>query len=139
MSFNLVRSTFKTRLNTLGYQEWVDGFNFENIPSTILDGAFHIEVNPGTGGPTNQTVQPGEMPVTVRVFRRGFKNVSDAIDECVLDLENIVCDLIAPSVRLGSGIKNIVFDGYSLNPLAESNDNAVMLEINFTNFVMLQI
>lgn len=139
MSISNVRGFYKTRLEGLGFEQWDDGFNFENIPSTILDGAFHIEVNPSSGGPTNQTIQNVTMPVTVRVFRKGFRNVSEGIDSAILDVENIICDIIAPAVRLSSDIKNVVLDGFSVNPLDDSNDNAIMIELNFTNLIIFDI
>lgn len=139
MSISNVRPFYKNRLEILGFTHWADGFNFENIPSTILDNAFHIEVNPSDAGVINQHAQFIDMPVTVRVFRKGFVDVSAGIDSALLDVENIICDILLPSIRLGSDIKNVVFDGFSVNPLADSNDNAIMLELNFTNNLALEI
>lgn len=139
MSVTLVRPFYKNRLEILGFTQWTDGFNFQNIPSTILDKAFHVELNPAIGGAITQHVQNLTMPATIRVFRKGFRNVSEGIDLAMQDVENIICDILAPSVRLGSGIKNVVLDGFSVNPLDDSNDNAIMVELEFSNFLILSV
>ena len=139
MSVTSVRPFYKNRLEILGFTQWSDGFNFENIPSTILDKAFHIQVNSTAGGVISPHVQNINMPVTIRVFRKGFRDVSAGIDSALADVESIICDILAPSVRLGSAIKNVVLDDFSVNPLADSNDNAIMLELNFTNLIVLEI
>jgi len=139
MSISNVRSFYRTQLETLGFDEWTDGFNFENIPSTILDKSFHIDVEPSTGGVINQHAQNVDMPVIIRVFRKGFRDPSNGIDLALLDVETIICAILAPSVRLSSDIKNVVLEGFSVNPLADSNDNAIMVEINFTNNLILEI
>ncbi len=139
MSISSVRSFYSDRLESLGFDEWADGFSFENIPSSIVDKSFHVTVESSTGGVINQHVQNIEMPVTVRVFRQGFRDPSNGIDEAILDVETIICDILSPSVRLSSDIKNVVFDGFSVEPLSGSNDNAIMLELNFTNKIILEI
>lgn len=139
MSITSVRPFYKNRLEILGFSQWDDGFNFQNIPSTILDKAFHIEVNPAVGGVINPHVQNLQMPVTIRVFRKGFRDINAGIDSALEDVENIICDILLPSVRLSSAIKNVVFDGFSVNPLDGSNDNAIMIEMNFSNKLVLQI
>jgi hypothetical protein len=138
MSVTLVLPLFRTRMDDLGYREWTDGFNVENIPSTIIDKSYHLEVNDGSGGVINQHVQNISMPITLRVFRNGFRDPASMRDEMLGDMEAIVCDILLPAVRLSSGIKNIVFDSFSLLPLDVSNDNSVILEMNFTNIIMLQ-
>ena len=57
----------------------------------------------------------------------------------IQDVEDILCDTLLPSIRLSSDIKNVVFEGFSVNPLDESNDNAIMIEMNFTNIIILEI
>ncbi len=138
MSVTLVVPLFRTRMDGLGYREHTDGFNIENIPSTIIDKSYHIEVITGTGGVINQHVQGVDMPITLRVFREGFRDPAAMRDEMLGDMQSIICDILTPAVRLTSGIKNIVFDSFSLLPLDDSNDNSIILEMNFTNIVILQ-
>jgi len=138
MSVTLVVPLFRTRMDGLDYSEWTDTFDIENIPSTILDKSYHVEVNDGSGGVINQHVQNVSMPVTLRVFRRGFRDPASMRDEMLGDMETIICDILLPAVRLSSGIKNIVFDSFSLLPLDDSNENSIILEMNFTAIVILQ-
>lgn len=139
MSITSVIPFYRNRMEMLGFKEWEDAFNTEDIPSTILDKSFHIEVNPTTAGVTNQLVLNVSMPVTIKVFRKGFRDTAIGRDTALLDVQNIICDILLPSVRLGSEIKNVIFDGFSVNALADSNDNVVMTELNFSNNLIQDI
>lgn len=138
MSLTSVVPLYRTQMDGLGYEEWTDAFNVENIPSTILDGAYHIEVGSGDGAVINQHVLNTNFPIVLRLFRRGFRDPASMRDEMLGELQTIVCDILAPSVRLSSGVKNIVFNGWVLSPLSDTNDNSIMLEMNFTNIVILE-
>jgi hypothetical protein len=125
-------------MDGLGYKEWDDLFNIDNIPSTIIDGAYHVEVGSGSGAVINQHVLNTEFPIVLRLFRKGFRDPAEMRDEMLGELQTIICDILLPAVRLSSGVKNIIFDGWDFLPLSESNDNSIILEMRFTNIVMLQ-
>ena len=137
MSTTAVLPLFRTRLNGLGYREWTEAFNIENNPSTILDKSYHLEINDSTSVVINQHVLTITMPLTVRIFRKGFRDNSAMRDEMLAEMESFVCDILLPNVRFGSAVKNIVFNGFSLLPLDESNDTSVVLEMSFSTQVML--
>jgi len=139
MSVTAVIPLFRTQMDGLGYNEWTDAFNIENIPSTIIDGSYHIEVGNGSGGVINQHVQNISMPIVLRLFRRGFRDSASMRDEMLGELETIICNILAPAIRLSVSVKNIEFDGFTLEPLDESNDNSAILEMNFTNKIILGI
>lgn len=138
MSFSLVRPYFRTNLRALGFTEWTDAFNFENIPSTRLEKAFHIENPSGSRrdvyDPTSQDI---ELDVTIRTFRKGFKDPAQAVDSAIADLEAILTRVLASDRRLGTGIKNVVYNNHTITPLADTNDNVAVLEINFICFIMI--
>ena len=138
MSLSNVRAYFKERLTGLGYREWEDGFNFENIPETILDRSFHVFVGSVVGGPINHTHQDTESEVIVRVFFRGYRTEALAIDESISGVEEIIADICKVANRTAT-LLNVIFDSADFNPLNAENDNGVFVELNFTARVILGI
>jgi hypothetical protein len=125
-------------MDGLGYHEHLDGFNSDNIPETVLDMAYHILVVSIDGGPINHTHQNTVSRVSVKVFIRGYRDVTEAIDSAILSLETIVKDVCKLSNRT-SDVFNVVFDSCDFNPLSNTNDNSVMLDITFSVQVILGI
>lgn len=138
MSLGAVRPYFKDRLGGLGFSEWTDGFNFENIPETILDKAFHVLVESIAGGPINHTHQDTVASVVLRVFFRGYRDVSGAIDESILGVETIVKDVCKVSNRT-SQVLNVVFDSADFEALNLSNDNSVLVTMRFSAEIVLGV
>ena len=138
MSTTLIPELFRTQMDGLGYEEWDDALNVENIPSTIIDGAYHVEIPSGEMTVINQHVLNEASTVNLRVFKKGFANTLTMRDEMLAERQTILCDILSPAVRLSSGIKNIVADSWSITPLSDSNDNSAILEINFTCITVLQ-
>jgi hypothetical protein len=142
MSLTAVRPFFRSVLNSQGYQEWVDAFNIENIPSTVLTkGAYHIESNEVTGVKLNQADQELEMRVRINMFFKGYRNPSEAVDSAINKIQTFLKELLKPTNRIGQyedGIKNVVFNDYGLESLNISNDNVVKASVNFTVFVIIE-
>lgn len=132
MSLTLIRPLFRSRLKALGYKEHVDGFNFDNIASTILDDSFHLSSGEITTAQANQITYDFDYPLTVRLFKRGFRKPGDALDTMDQVASTIYADVLQASVRLGDTIKDIEPNGYLVEPLAGSNDNGVILVMQFT-------
>jgi hypothetical protein len=134
MSFTAVRSYFRTRLDGLGedLSEWRDGFNFENIPDTVLDRAYHIESGPYTGNQQNQSIIDASAAVTVRVFLKGYLDPAEAIDNGIDLGQTIICDIVNPINANGSLVKNVDFSSMAIEPYDQSNDNDAILIIEFS-------
>lgn len=133
-----VRSYFRTHMDALNFREWKDGFNFENVPSTLLDKSYHIETPGGSRRDLyDMQSQDVEVDVVVRVFRKGYRNPADAIDAIMVNFDSITERVLASSRRLGANIKNIAYTGHTVAPLADSNDNSAVLEINFICFIVI--
>lgn len=136
--FTAIRPYFRSNLVALGYTEWKDAFNTENIPSTKLEKIFHIETPDGSRRDVyDQNSQDIEMGVTVRVMRKGFREPALAVDTAIADLDAILTRCLASSRRFGAEIKNITYQSHTIAALNETNDNAVLLEINFNCFIIL--
>ena len=108
MSLANVLPLFRTRLDGLGYSEWDDAFNVENIPSTILDKSYHLDIGLVTGGGIPHRAQNAEMPVTARIFLKGYRDMKTSKDNAVSESQTILCDILATSVRLDTNVKNII-------------------------------
>lgn len=133
-----VRPLFRTRLRALGLTEWTDAFATDNIPSTILNNSFHLDTSAGSRrGAYDQNHQECEQELTVRVFLKGYRYPADAVDDALEWLDDILEDVLDPAVRAGAAIKNIYANNWEINPLAESNDNAVVLEIRFSCLIIV--
>jgi hypothetical protein len=132
-----IRPFFRTRLLDLRYREWTDGFNFENIPSNILDKSFHISTPSGARrGAYDLQSQEIEQDVVIRVFLKGYRNPASAIDDALVRYDQILNTFLGPD-RLGCAIKNIYLQTMQILPLAPSNDNAVILEVSFTCLIII--
>ena len=134
MSLSAVRSYFRDRLNGLGESlaEWPDGFNFSNIPESIQDRSYHIESGLITGAGQNQTALDATSSIVIRVFLLGYRDPASTIDEAISLGETILCDIINPVNANSVAVKDVNFDSMQALPLDGSNDNTVILEINFT-------
>jgi len=138
MSFSAVRPYFRTQLRALGFTEWTDAFNTDNIPSTRIEKAFHIENPDGSRRDIyDQQSQDVELGVTIRTFRKGFRDPATAVDSALADLDAILARCLASERRLGTQIKNIVYNNHTITPLNDTNDNVAVLEINFICFIII--
>lgn len=126
-----VRIYIRNRMETLGYEEWRDGFNVENIPSTMLERSFHIESGDIAPTASNHQVHQFISPLIVRVYLKGYHDPVEAIDQAMETAEEILEDILLPSNRLGTEVKDVTPTNISVKPLNDQNDNAVILELGF--------
>lgn len=138
MSLSSVRPYVRSRLEGLGYTEWADGFNYDNIPETILDRSFHVFIESISGGSINQADQETVAAIILRVFFRGYRDASEAIDQSISGLETIVKDVCKASNRT-SVLTNVVFDGADFEPLTVNNDSSVLLTIRLGARVIIGV
>lgn len=133
------RDYFRKILNPLGLKEWREGFAINNIPSNIYDRAYHLETGIVSGGPANQCDQETNTNITVRVFLKGYRDTTEAIEKALGIGEIIVKKAINVANRTGSHpVKNVFYNQMITLPLdAVENDNAVILEMDFTVLVIL--
>lgn len=132
-----VRPYFRDSLETLGYVEHEDAFNVENIGSNILNGRFHLETGLVATGPAPHLTHEFLYPITVRIFRKGFRNVWEAynaIDADAQSIYEVVLDTANRLTKFGDpvNIKDIIPESYIPLAFDESNDNAIILEMVFS-------
>jgi hypothetical protein len=119
-------------MESLGYQEWPDGFNNENIPSTLLESVFHLESGDISSTASNHQVHEFNCPLTVRIYLKGFLSPVEAIDGAYEVAETILADILLPANRFQTCIKDVLPGVISTKPLTSANDNSVILEISFS-------
>lgn len=139
MSFESVRPYFAARCTAVGLKEHKDAFNDENIPSTYLDGSFHVLLNGFDGIKLNQNDQESRCKVAVSFWLKGFRTPSEGLDRAVAKSELLLKETLKNSNRLGQCIKNVVFNDVSYSALSDDNDNAIKVTMNFTAFVIIEI
>lgn len=138
MSLSAIRPFLRTRMNALGFTEWTDGFNFDNIPETILDKAYHISSPSADGRAVTMHDLQVDFGHEIEVFRKGFNDPAEAIDMIIEDMEDIICDLLDPEQRF-DGHLNIEIKGFTLEPLNDENDNSVKATLSISVRVTLGV
>lgn len=122
----------RARLKVLGRTEWRDP-SFVNIPRPKLSTSFHVTLEPSTGIRNNQDNQTIDSPITVRLPFAPDRRPTELADAAIVFGETVIADFIDPKNRLTqAGIKNVVFNTMSVEPLDGSNDNAVIIVLVFT-------
>ncbi len=140
MSFNTIRPYFGDRMAAVDpdLREWTDAFNIENIPSSILDKSWHLTFGNFNYTGTAHTCMSFDCPITLRVMLKGYRQPSEAVDTALIIADAILKECTRPVQRLNQpSIKNVLPSFVSVNALDTTNDNAAILEIQFSCQVIL--
>ena len=133
-----VKTYVRARLLSLGFTEWTDGFNFSNIPKTKLESSYHVELGVSTGTAVNQDNQHIETPFAIRLFKAPTLRPKALIDSGIIVADTVIADLIKAENRLTqTEIKNVWFNNMAIEPLDDSNDNGLIIKIDFTALVII--
>jgi len=135
MSFVDLRPYFQGRVAAADsdFTEWTDAFAEDNIPSSLMDKAYHIKYGDFA---LKSGVQNGAFlydgPVTVNFYFKGYKDPIDAIDTAWTKAETIIQECCKNTQRLSqSKIKNVLASFAGVSQLGATNDNVVKLSIVF--------
>ena len=80
MKISDIRTYLKTQINLVSsaFEEWTDGFNFENVPSNKQDYSYHITINiPSIADGDNWIEESHD--ITIQFGFKGGNNVQDAL------------------------------------------------------------
>lgn len=139
MSLTAIKPWFQLRLETLGFEEHIDGFNTDNIGDIDLDRAFHVRPKTINGGAINHTDQKTESEVELKVFFKGGRDANEAIDNTILAVEQIVKECCNIKNRTSDGLLNVVFQRADIEPRSVDNDNSVLVTFDFTVMVLIGV
>lgn len=134
MSLTAIRPYFRSRLSALGFTEWTDPFNPENIPASLLDRSFHQFIESIIGVQKDNVSQVMEASVVIRLAFKGFSDPASAVDEALNRAEIVISDLINPSSYNAASppITGVFLDSLDIEPFSdELNDNVVVASCVF--------
>lgn len=133
-----IRTKIRDRMIALKYKEWTE-FTAEDAPEQVLDKTFHVQVKSGTGSPLNQHVLMLPSDVTITLWRRGTSKPVEAQDAGLAALQEVLCDLLSPSIRTQPGYRRIDLTSYSLDGIEVGNDSVCKITINLTVECALEV
>lgn len=141
MSLTEVRPYFRARLEAVGLTEWDDAFNVDNIPDTLIDGSFHISASPIRNVTLSQNDLQLEHEVSIKTFIKGYAQPKDALDKAMERLDAILKEVLKPSNRVTGtgGLRNVLFLSSEILPMAESQDNVVLVNVVFRVQINLDV
>jgi len=134
MSITAVRPYVTARMTELGYVEHTDPFNDQNIPSAIIDGAFHQAMLEISGVEKNNEAQGVEIPVRIKAFFKGYRTPEEALDQSIFKSEQIVVGMLKAEnfFNFTPAITGVFLDSMSFEPYdEESNDNTIQVVFVF--------
>lgn len=132
MSLTDVRPYFTNRLTALGFTEWDDAFQDDNIPSTILDRAFFQTLIGVTGETTTALDVELTATVEVRCFFKGYREPVLALNEAIDRSEKVIKSCVNTLNQAGTGIKGVYLNSLGLEPInLDGNDNVVKAVLVF--------
>lgn len=138
MSVKDIRPYFDEILKARKYKEHADGFAIDNVPSTLLDRAYHVYFPSIVGEAGAQTLGQMDVRVALRTFYKGFRNPKAAIDLALSETEAIAKALTETARRTDQpGILNVVYGSTDFAPLGETNDSVVFVESSYTVRVLV--
>lgn len=122
------------------FRQWEDAFNVENIPSNVLDRAWHVRFGPFSFTKNAQNCMNFSSLITLSVFFKGYRSPKDAVDQALLYTDIIIKKCCSPINRLNqAAIKNVLPGNIDIRELDNSNDNAAVLEIQFNCEIILDV
>ena len=127
----------RTRMIALGRTEWQDP-DFKTIPRTKLSTSFQLELGQARGISNNQDHQTIEQEVTVNIPFAASRRPTDTVNEAIVFGESVIAAFLAAENRLTQAtVKNVRFDTMRVEAIADSNDNAIRVQIVFSMLVIL--
>jgi hypothetical protein len=134
MSINICKTYFRGIGLSRGLQEHRNPFSWKDIPSTNFDRAFHIEATKFPAVKQNQIDLDFEIPITVRIFLRGFINVYETEERIKSECEAFFTLALKASNRLTQPdyLKNVRLVSIFIEPFDESNDNWIVGRMEFS-------
>jgi hypothetical protein len=133
MSLEAVRPFFQEHVSALGFTEWEEPFDAENLPSTIIDRAFNLRVLSVNAGPaSNQSVQ-FNVTQQVLLYFKGYQDNRAAVEKAMTEAETVIINCLNPA-NFGVGeVKGVFLDSLEIDALDENvNDNIVIARIVFS-------
>jgi hypothetical protein len=142
MSFKPIRTFLEDRLLDLDneFEVFDQAFNSEQVGNNDFDKRYHIFYGRVDTTAANHNVTNDSVTANVTLFFRGERTATEALDNA-MDFANeyrIECLKRVNYVNL-TFIKNVVCNSIVAEPIAESNDNAIKIILEFNISVIFGI
>jgi len=140
MSFTTLLPYFRARLKTKhpDLEEWTNAFAVDNIPSTKLNKAYHLEFLPSNYVGTAHTALGYRCQVRLRVFVKGFAKPALAVDKALQYADTITKECCKSTNRLSQPfIKNVLPISVDVKSLDITNDSVAYLDMTFECTIMI--
>ena len=133
MSISSVRSYFKSRITdeVSSAIEHTDAFNIENISLTGRDKIYHIIYQNNSNLETHGDRIADNVSVTINMVFKGYRDTQSTFDSTSDTVHNIKRRASKIS-NYTSNIKRVVCDSISINPSDDSNDNVLLVTMEFS-------
>lgn len=133
MSISSVRSYFKSRITdeVSSAVEHTDAFNIENISLTGRDKIYHIIYQNNSNLETHGNRIADNVSVTINMVFKGYRDTQSTFDSTSDTVHNIKRRASKIS-NYTSNIKRVVCDSISINPSDDSNDNVLLVTMEFS-------
>lgn len=131
MSLHLIKPYFIDTLDKMALKRWPDAFSFDNIPSNIIDGAYHVLLLTANGVTTSNQHVEIIQPVEVRVFFKGYRDVEQAELECRTKANLIISSLCYVGNQT-QNINGVYLDTFEVVPFeTDTQDNVAVARFTF--------
>jgi len=141
MSISSIKPFFRAQLNAIGYtNEWTEAYQFDDIPSTKRDKAFHILLGDAFSNGQNQTDQEILIPVGVTIYFKAGRVEEDGRLTSMIAAEAVIKQICSPQIRVtqaNDGIKDVRISSFEAVPLSEDQDNITRLNLAFEVYYIL--
>lgn len=133
MSIKVVRDYFKSRITdeVSGAVEHTDAFSIENMHVNARDKIYHIIYQNSSNIETHGDRITDNISVTINMAFKGYRDTQATFDSTSDTVHNIKRRASKIS-NYTSGIKRVVCDSISINPSDDSNDNILLVTMEFS-------
>jgi len=131
MSLSQVRTFIKQQIALVdsSLKEHTD-FNEENIPQTQIDSFYMIEYGTISSEHDDNSLADN-FPVTVKLFKRGFKSPIVTLDSLMDAANEIRLCIVNTQAALTTNILDIEAISIFPEPINETNDNTIKISLEF--------
>lgn len=137
--YSEIRDYARGRLRPLGYTEWEDALNFENIPRTRLDRAFHLGSMNATTLQLNNDNSYDRVTFELSLFYKGFRSTGESMDRVQGFMDDVYKSFMEPKNRFTQrNVKNLSLQNSFIDPLP-TNDNFFRAVMNFNFDVIVEM
>jgi hypothetical protein len=139
MSLVDVKTYFRSRSTTLGFAEWSDPINPDNIPESIVDRAYFMRFGTITARKQNMSDLELSAPINYRVYFKAFNDELNKYDEATTLANACLLEILKQQNKncLTPSIKDVKLVDLSIDPISADNDNTWIINFNFEVFLII--